>query len=770
MVRAMLSRSKRPCVLPGLLLAFWGMAPTQAAEPTVRPVGNESQQATWVESLRLIQSGAFDTAAQQIETMLTSGVRDERVRRVESWLNEWCKEQRERKLRTTGDYVRYVEWVKEDLAGAERDGKLGWWRLAILDSARAHACAPDREAMLKEPWFVTVRDGAAQTARDHEAKSEWLKAARIWAPLFDMFPANREYRLAFEKCQAHLRLELFYGEDPEWQNTVKNITPDMATDAFRKIEDVYLVRPSFKDASAAGLEQLTRLARMGKLAKVLPGLGEPEKVAEFCDRLEVRLNQVRQAEDMNAEDMIDLFERLLRINGEVRLVPENVLIHEFVHGCLQPLDKFSDVLWPTDVPEFNKHTQGRFSGVGIQIRKEEPGKPLLVVSPLEDTPAYLAGIQPGDLITRINGSPTDKITVAQAVREITGPAETTVVLDIRRPGVDKEFTVQLRRQEITVYTIKGHQRDERGQWQFLIDAREKISYVRMTNFTEGTIDELRAVIRRLREQEGMRGLIFDLRGNPGGPLKSAVEVSELFLENSKRIVSTRDRDGQPWEKSSGSNEHFTDFPIIVVVDDTTASASEIVSGALQVHKRALILGERTYGKGSVQQVLPLNRGNAALLKLTTAHYYLPNGRCLHREDDSTTWGVDPDVTVRLVPKEYVKLRELQLRRDILRGRTPQEPPQTDLPAGASLRPQQKPEADAESPDADATEADADDPEVKRDDDNGFPAADPQVEAALMLMRIRLKSEIDWSAGPEQVVAVPVSETRRTAPTVGGAAN
>lgn len=290
----------------------------------------------------------------------------------------------------------------------------------------------------------------------------------------------------------------------------------------------------------------------------------------------------------------------------------------------------------------------------------------------------------------------------------------------------------------------------------------------MTNFTEGTIDELRAVIRRLREQDEMRGLIFDLRGNPGGPLKSAVEVSELFLENNKRIVSTRDRDGQPWEKSSGLTEHFTDFPMIIVVDDTTASASEIVSGALQVHKRALILGERTYGKGSVQQVLPLNRGNAALLKLTTAHYYLPNDRCLHREDDSTTWGVDPDVVVRLVPKEYVKLRELQLRRDILRGRNQQDLTESDLNSVASLIPREKPQADAETGTAEDAENDPDDPQVKRDDDNGFPAADPQVDAALMLMRVRLKSDIDWSSGPEQVAAVPASETRRAAPSVAGA--
>jgi carboxyl-terminal processing protease len=329
-------------------------------------------------------------------------------------------------------------------------------------------------------------------------------------------------------------------------------------------------------------------------------------------------------------------------------------------------------------------------------------------------------------------------------------------------GQEKPFQVKLERQEITIFTIKGFERKADGQWDYMIEPESKVGYVRMTNFTEGTIDELKDILETLREEEKMRGLIFDLRGNPGGPLKSAVDVTDLFLDGNKKIVSTKDRGGQMWSKSSTDDVKFGDFPLIILVDETTASASEIVSGALQIHKRALILGERSYGKGSVQQVLPLNRSNMAFLKLTTAHYYLPNGRCLHREEDATTWGVDPDVHVRLVPKEFVKMNELRLKKDILKGRNQSSLSEEELKAvteySTSKESEEAEDKDTEKKkettkpaEADADEVDESKLDPPRKDDNEFPAIDPQLEVALSLMRIRLESGLDWlQSGPEQI--------------------
>ncbi|MBI4581643.1 MAG: S41 family peptidase, partial [Planctomycetes bacterium] len=655
-----------------LLVSAAVLAPAaRGAEQAARPeqiIGDEAQQSAWVQALRLAQTGSFDQAARQVDGILAGGVASDRVERVDKWLHAIADLQAKRQDQAEQDYRTYVEWVRQDIEGHKKDHRRGWWRLAVLDCARAYNSAADRDAVLKEPWFMEVAADAAKAAEQYEEANKWLEAARIYGPLSDMMRLNKDYRRALERCQAHLRIEMLYSADSDWEATVKNIFPSMATDALRKIEENYLTEPSFREAAVAGLEQMLRLVRTEKVQKVFPALADKDKTEEFCDRIEVRLQQVKRGGSMDAEGLTDLFERVLAINKELDLLPQTVVIHEFVHGALQPLDPFSDMLWPSDILEFNKHTQGKFCGVGIQIRKQN-NEPILVVSPLDDTtPAYKKGIQPGDLITEIEGKSTEKININEAVRQITGPPGTSVTVTIKRPGVDQPFQVKLERQEITILTIKGYDRKENGQWDYLIDPEQKIGYVRMTNFTEGTIDELQQTLKTLCQEQGMRGLIFDLRGNPGGPLKAAVDVSDLFLAGNQKIVSTKDRQGQEWSKSSTDQEKFGDFPMIILVDDSTASASEIVSGALQVHRRARILGERTFGKGSVQQVLPLNKSNMAYLKLTTAHYSLPNGRCLHREEDSTTWGVDPDIQVRLVPKEFVRTNELRLKKDILKGK------------------------------------------------------------------------------------------------------
>ncbi len=740
-------------ILPGVVLAA-----DQAAAAN-QPVGDPAQHQQWLEGLRLAQTGVFDKAAVQVDSIIAAGVKDSRVKQVDEWIHAVAELQAGRRERSQRDYKQYVDWVQQDIAGHKKDNRRGWWRIVMLDCARAYNSAQDREALVKEPWFIEAVEGAKQAAAEYEKDSKWLEAARIYGPLSEILYTNPEYRRSLERCQAYIRLELLYSADADWEATVKNIFPSMATDAFRKIEENYLVEPSFKEAAVAGLEQMLRLAHTKKLEKIFPALAEKEKNEEFCDRLEVRLQQVKRAEIMDAEGMIDLFERVLAINKEIDLLPQNVVIHEMVHGALQPLDPFSDMLWPADILEFNKHTQGRFSGVGIQIRKNA-GEPIRVISPLDDTPAYRKGIQPGDQITEINGDPTEKITINEAVRRITGPAGTTVTLTVKRVGVEKPFQVKLERQEITIFTIKGYERDDAGRWNYLIDPQQKIGYLRMTNFTEGTIDELQEIITNLVDEQHMRGLIFDLRGNPGGPLKSAVDVSNLFLDGSKKIVSTKDRQGQLWSKASTGDTKFGNFPMIILVDETTASASEIVSGALQVHHRALILGERSFGKGSVQQVLPLNKSNMAYLKLTTAHYYLPNGRCLHREEGATTWGVDPDVQVRLVPKEFIKMNELRVKKDILKGKDQTKLTEDELNAVTSYKPTTQEAEEGEDEDKAASKPADEDPEdvdesklePARKDDNDFPTIDPQVEVAMAVMRIRLESGQPWPQPTEEIAA------------------
>jgi len=420
------------------------------------------------------------------------------------------------------------------------------------------------------------------------------------------------------------------------------------------------------------------------------------------------------------------------------------------------------MLWPADIEEFDKHTQGKFTGVGISIRKET-GEPIRVMSPLADSPAYHAGIRPGDFITHIDGKPAAPLTIRLAVKRITGPPGTFVTLTIKRPGREEEFDVKLERAEITIYTIKGYKRQESGRWDFMIDPDQKIGYVRMTNFASETTRELATVMKTLRQEHGLRGLILDLRHNPGGLLQAAVEVTNLFLNGDKEIVSTRDQRGRQDMQmftSEPEGAHYPDIPMIVLVNESSASASEIVTGALQAHQRALVVGERTFGKGSVQQVLDVTHGRReAFLKLTTAWYYLPNGRCLHRHDDAETWGVDPDVEIKLVPKEIIKIANMQLRKDILKGRNQKELTDEDYEKVFSTRPSETDkEHDPGDDSDDEAQEDVDEDEIARKDPNEWPELDPQLEAALLLMRVRLETNHPWPMRPQAVAATPAPET------------
>ncbi len=757
------------CCLAATGLALLASLPVYSAGTETAtsntPVGSEAQQDTWLKGLAFVGQGKVDKGAAVISRLATEGVTDERVAHVQTWLSEFGSSENDRQARVKGDFDKYVSWAKEDISAGRR-------HQALVSISMAHSVADDADAFTEEPWVDKAAENAAQAAAEYEAKSKFYSAARIHVRLQELYPQDKEYRKALERCQDHIRLELTYEPDTDWESSVVDITKDMAHDAFDKISTEYLREPDFKEAALGALRQVLLMVKTPKLAEVFKKLDDKEAVEEFRVRVEARLKYAEAKESLAVQDLKAHFDRVLEINEEVSgLFPEAVLIREFTYGALQPLDKFSDMIWPADVMEFNKHTQGRFSGVGIQIRKND-GEPILVVSPLKDSPAYRAGVRPGDLITKINGKNASKYTITKAVREITGPVGTTVTLTMKRPGDEEDFDLKLERQEINVESIKGFDRDAHDEWKYMIDPQQKIACVRLTNFTENSYDELKAVLSDLAK-EGMRGLIFDLRDNPGGPLRSAVDVSGLFLPANKPIVSTKDRNGSPWEVSSPSDDSHTDFPMIILTSRYSASASEIVAGALQVHQRALVLGERTYGKGSVQQVLPLNHSRMAFLKLTTQLYYLPDGRCLHKDDDSLTWGVDPDVAGRIVPKERIKLYDLQLKRDILKGKNQETLTDDEIQRVTSYRSSTQPakgesgkDGDKKSgssttkpsnngdEEGDEDEADEDEKFLTRDDPNNYPESDPQLDLALLLMRIRLESNEPWPSRPTQMAASP----------------
>ena len=285
----------------------------------------------------------------------------------------------------------------------------------------------------------------------------------------------------------------------------------------------------------------------------------------------------------------------------------------------------------------------------------------------EGSPAARENLRAGDRISKIDGRTTVGMKMTEVLKWIRGTPETRVRLTIERAGDPKPREVELVREVINIESVLGDRRGEDGGWRFQLESDPRIAHVRIASFGERTPMELERVLASVIAN-GAKAIALDLRGDAGGSLESAVAVCQMLLPTGRQIVKTRGREGALRASYTTTEDGaFLDVPLVVLVNQDSASASEIVTGALQVHRRALIVGERTFGKGSVQQVLRLNNNNSAFLKLTTAHYYLPDGRCLHREEDSVTWGVDPDVEVKLVPKEMVKAQNLRLKTDILKG-------------------------------------------------------------------------------------------------------
>ncbi|MCW5556765.1 MAG: S41 family peptidase [Verrucomicrobiae bacterium] len=354
----------------------------------------------------------------------------------------------------------------------------------------------------------------------------------------------------------------------------------------------------------------------------------------------------------DAYEQLELFSRVLeRVRRDYadgdKLTYEE-LVHGALKGMLNSLDPHSEFMEPVAFDELKEDTEGEFSGVGMQVSQREDQ--LVVLAPMEDTPAFEAGILSGDRIVRIDGKSTEGFSVGDAVKLLRGGAGTKVTVTIERPGTPEPRDVPLVRQRIQVYTAK----DLHNRREFPLDD-SKIGYVRLTQFGEKTSEELEEALRKL-ESQGMKALILDLRGNPGGLLDQAVSVSEKFVEKGRPIVSTRGRNpGNDVERrasGSGRKRVADKLPMAILINGGSASASEIVSGALQDLKRAVVVGEQSFGKGSVQSVMPLPDGSA--LRLTTAKYYTPSQKVIHGQ------GITPDITVPLSEDEEVAIQLARL--------------------------------------------------------------------------------------------------------------
>ncbi len=312
-------------------------------------------------------------------------------------------------------------------------------------------------------------------------------------------------------------------------------------------------------------------------------------------------------------------------------VSDDTLIEGAINGMLTSLDPHSNYLNAKNFNDMKVQTRGEFGGLGIEVSMENGL--IKVVSPIDDTPAARAGLKPGDFITQIDGQPVQGMTLPEAVEKMRGPVNSDITLRIRRAGKDP-FDVKLTRATIKIQSVRSHLEDG------------NIGYVRITSFNEQTDVGLENAMKNLKQQAGnkLAGIVLDLRNNPGGLLDQAVAVSDAFLDKGE-IVSTR---GRRPDDAQRYNAHPGDItgglPMVVLINSGSASASEIVAGALKDHHRAILMGTRSFGKGSVQTIIPLP-GHGAM-RLTTARYYTPSGRSIQAK------GIEPDIVVEAAKIEH----------------------------------------------------------------------------------------------------------------------
>lgn len=362
---------------------------------------------------------------------------------------------------------------------------------------------------------------------------------------------------------------------------------------------------------------------------------------------------------------IEVFTEVLRQIEKKYVEPQDPheLIYGAIKGMVSSLDPHSSFMTREEYQELMLETKGSFTGIGIEITIKEDI--LTVVSPIEGTPAYRAGIKAGDKIVKVESKSTKDMTLMEAVKIIRGPKGTKVKLTIMREGVDKPLEFSITRDVIPLKSVRRY---------FLTP---EIGYLRISNFQSTTTGDLSSALEELEKDRELKGLILDLRNNPGGLLPQAIEVSDLFLD-SGLIVSTNGRDvSQNIEARAHKNEKPRNYPMIVLINGGSASAAEIVAGALQDNKRALILGTRSFGKGSVQTILPLSDGSG--LRLTTAKYFTPNGKSIQLS------GITPDIELPFASPQEKEQKDVPqfVREEDLEGHMPKEtdkgPEETKIP-------------------------------------------------------------------------------------------
>jgi carboxyl-terminal processing protease len=482
------------------------------------------------------------------------------------------------------------------------------------------------------------------------------------------------------------RAEILGDEPPDdynkqasdsWVERVNDIDKTIVVRSLTTAVNEHISSVSWDSLIEGGLQAIRKLGNIPVIDETFQKASESRLQKSWLSSVDEELESYKEylQHISGKRCLTQILDRLFAANEQAMQLPEGMILREFGDGAMSKLDKYSAIIWPDEWRHFQQQTEGRFVGVGIVIRENPKGE-ILVVNPIEGSPAYYGGVQPDDVIVSVNGTSASGWSLNDAVDRITGPQGTFVNLTLRRPSCEEPVDVMLTRDTIKLHSVQGWWKkdlDEDGQpnWDWYVDRDNKIGYIKLTGFSDESYTDMLTAIRELEQEGTPTGLILDLRYNPGGLLPIARQISNLFV-SSGTIVSGEAANGEElFRMRARPNRAFlSDWPVVILINQGSASASEIVAGCVQAHDAGIIVGQRSWGKGSVQTVHSIS--SESNVKLTTQYYRLPSpdggttkGRLVHKRRGSTDWGVIPDVEVVMSPDQISKSNELRQKADII---------------------------------------------------------------------------------------------------------
>jgi carboxyl-terminal processing protease len=499
-------------------------------------------------------------------------------------------------------------------------------------AAASPAISPmEPEADLEEDECDTALAALLEAARDLEREGRWNAAIDRYEDLRKAVGDLPEIGEGLERCRGHLRIET-RCRNADLRDFAGRLTASrglaLYEELLERIDTSYVAETPLAPLVSRGLGNCLMALDDRLFRRTYAASPTEEALSRWQTRV-IALRESCRGRDLTPADAAQVLRQMLTANAETVTATDGALVLEMTYGAMEGLDAYSAFLDPARLKALRTEIDGEFVGVGVRIVLR--GRALVVAESIAGGPAAKAGVRTGDLLLAIDGRRTEGMSVSEAARLFQGPDQAAVVVELQHENQDRPVVVTVTRERVVIKSVTDLR---------LVGRTKRVGYLRLANFQKGTAAEVGDALKRL-EKTGLDALILDLRGNPGGVVDSAVEVANAFIREGV-VVTTRGRAfGQNWTFRARPEDAHPRVPLAVLVDETSASASEIVAGALRDHHRAALVGARTYGKGSVQSLFTLGKGDVGV-RLTTARFYIPSG---------TTFdgvGLTPDLEIRLL--------------------------------------------------------------------------------------------------------------------------